>query len=138
VTDLDPVTEDISEVDNKKIIPRSVKAARALFFLIAAIWILFGIVSLIADSIDSAVTIAILMFINAAVMIFIGWGLGKQTKQFYYLGLVVLAANIFLTITDEFGWFDLLVLTIYVLLFVLLLASYTRYRPPEEHEDLDR
>jgi len=137
VTDLEPVTQDILAIQDKKIVPRSVMAARMLFFLIAAIWILFGIVSLIADSVDSALTIAILMFINSAVMIFIGWGLGKQTKQFYYLGLVILAANIFLTITDEFGWFDLLVLTIYVLLFVLLLASYTHYRPPQEHADLD-
>jgi lysylphosphatidylglycerol synthetase-like protein (DUF2156 family) len=137
VTDLEPVTQNIARIQDKKIVPRSVMAARMLFFLIAAIWILFGIASLIADSVDSALTIAILMFINSAVMIFIGWGLGKQTKQFYYLGLVILAANIFLTITDEFGWFDLLVLTIYVLLFVLLLASYTHYRPVEENEDLD-
>ena len=137
MTDLDPVTQDISEVPNQKIVPRSVVAARALFFLIAAIWILFGIVSLIADSVDSALTIAILMFINAAVMIFIGWGIGKQLKRFYYLGLIVLAANIFLTITDEFGWFDLLVLIIYVLLFALLLASHAHYRPPEDQEDLD-
>lgn len=137
MTDLEPVTQNIARIQDKKIVPRSVMAARMLFFLIAAIWILFGIASLIADSVDSALTIAILMFINSAVMIFIGWGLGKQTKQFYYLGLVILAANIFLTITDEFGWFDLLVLTIYVLLFVLLLASYTHYRPAEENEDLD-
>ena len=137
MTDLEPVTQDILEIQDKKIVPRSVMAARMLFFLIAAIWILFGIVSLIADSVDSATTIAILMFINSAVMIFIGWGLGKQMKQFYYLGLVVLAANIYLTITDQFGWFDLLVLIIYVLLFVLLLASYNHYRPAEENEDLD-
>ena len=137
MTDLDSVTQNISEVQDKKIVPRSVIAARGLFFLIAAIWIVFGIANLLADSVDSALTIAILMIVNAAVMIFIGWGIGKQLRHFYYLGLIVLAGNIFLTITDEFGWFDLLVLIIYVLLFVLLLASNAHYRPPEEQEDLD-
>ncbi len=72
--DPDPVTQDSSEVQDKKIVPHSVRAARGLFFLIAVIWIVFGIASLIADSVDSATTVAFLMFINAAVMIFIGWG----------------------------------------------------------------
>ena len=83
MTDLDPVSQDISEVQDKKIVPRSVMAARGLFFLIAAIWTVFGIVSLISDSVDNGQTIAILMFINAAVLIFIGWGIGKQLRRLY-------------------------------------------------------
>lgn len=134
MTDIDPVPQDLSPVPDKRSIPISVAAARVLFLLLAAIWSLFGIISLVDDSVKSALTIAILMFINAAVLIFTGWGIGKQQKRFFYLGMIVLLGNIFLTITDEFGRFDLIVLIIYVVLFFLLVASRSNYRTPREEQ----
>jgi len=68
-----------------------------------------------------------LMAGNAGAMLLIGWGLAKQKKGFFYLAVVVLAANIVLTVTDEFGLFDLMVLLIDLVLLVLLIATRTRY-----------
>lgn len=70
---------------------------------------------------------AILMFINSAVLIWIGWGIGKGKKLYYYFGLLALAGNIFLTLTDEFGLLDLFVLVIAVVLFVLLIFTRSKY-----------
>lgn len=68
-----------------------------------------------------------LMFVNAAVLIWIGWGIGKGQRLYYYFGLLVLAGNIFLTLTDEFGIFDLMALIINASLLVLLIVTRSKY-----------
>ena len=113
--------------------PTSVKAAQVLLFILGAIWILFGVASLISlvnSSTNPTVTlwvVAILMFGNAGALLVIGWGIGKQKRLFFYLGIIVLAANIFLTVTDEFGAFDLITLIIDLALLALLIVTRSRY-----------
>jgi uncharacterized membrane protein (DUF2068 family) len=107
--------------------PTSVIVARAMFFLNAAIWILFSILTLRRTHGSTAWIVAILMAGNAGAMLLAGWGIGKRQKWFYYLGIAVLAVNIVLTVTDEFGLFDLITLLIDVILLVLLLATRSRY-----------
>jgi hypothetical protein len=70
---------------------------------------------------------AMLMFVNAVVLIWIGWGIGKSQRLYYYFGLLVLAGNIFLTLTDEFGIFDLVTLIINASLLVLLIVTRSKY-----------
>ena len=71
--------------------------------------------------------IAVLMYLNSVVLIWVGWGLGKRLKLYYYFGLLVLAGNIFLTLTDEFGVFDLILLVLAIGLFILLIATRSKY-----------
>ena len=71
--------------------------------------------------------IAVLMFINAIVLTWIGWGIGKGHRLYYYFGLLVLAGNIFLTLTDEFGVFDLITLILAVGLLMLLIVTRSKY-----------
>jgi lysylphosphatidylglycerol synthetase-like protein (DUF2156 family) len=112
------------------------KAAQALFFLNAAIWLAFGVVSLVrlkSTNPDFAVTaafIAVLMFGNATAMLVSGWGIGKRWKWFYYLALAVLAVNILLTFTDEFGAFDFITLVIDLVLLGLLIVIRKRWSAP--------
>ena len=86
--------------------PTSVKAAQALFFANAVIWLLLGITSLgrlAGNSTGQTMTmfiVALLMFGNAGAMLVAGVGIGKQRRLFYYLGLAVLVINIILTFTD--------------------------------------
>jgi uncharacterized membrane protein (DUF2068 family) len=112
----------------------SVKAARWLFVILGLIWLVFGTWSIIRLS-DSEgnlsplmlAFIAGLMFVNAAVLIWISWGIGRGQKWYYYFGLITLAGNIFLTLTDDFGIFDLIVLIIAVALFVILVVTRLNY-----------
>jgi hypothetical protein len=113
--------------------PNLIRAAQALFFLNAAIWLALGIWSL-ARMVNgnpghaaAAVIIAILMFGNAAAMLLSGIGVGKRQRLFYYFAAVVLAVNIVLTVTDQFGLLDLITLLIDVALAGILIAIMRKY-----------
>jgi len=71
--------------------------------------------------------IALLMFGNTAVIIWLGHGLRKGHKLFYYLSLAYLAFNMVLTITDDFGIADLLYLVFIGMLFIALLLSKRKF-----------
>ena len=113
--------------------PTSVKAAQALFFANAVIWLLLGITSLgrLAGSSTGQTTamlmVVLLMFGNASAMLVAGAGIGKQHRLFYTFGLAVLAINIILTVTDQFGLLDFITLAIDVVLLALLLVTRARY-----------
>ncbi|MGW8226263.1 MAG: hypothetical protein ACWGOY_11045 [Anaerolineales bacterium] len=111
-----------------------VAAARRLFVLLGVIWLALGIWSIVRlGQVSSSVPlellwiIAILMFINAALLTWIGWGIGRGSNLYFYFGILLVAGNIFLTFTDEFGVFDLLTLVINLLLLVLLIAGHSRF-----------
>lgn len=114
--------------------PSSVRVARWLFVILGLFWLVFGTWSLlrIGDlegnvSRPMMIIIVVLMFINAAVLIWISWGIGRSQRWYYYFGLLALAGNIFLTLTDEFGLFDLIVLFIAIALFILLIVTRSNY-----------
>ena len=113
--------------------PASVKTAQALFILMGMIWIIFGVATLVrmaSNGTNPSISLwvmALLMFGNAGALLFLGWGIGKQSNLFFYLGILVLAANILLTVTDEFGAFDLITLIIDLVLLVLLIVTRSRY-----------
>ena len=115
-------------------IPKVVTTARWLFVLLGGIWLVFGVWSITRIGSDSSSVpaamfwlIAILMFVNAFLLIWIGWGIGRGKRLYYYFGLLLLAGNIFLIFTDEFGLFDLVTLIINVALLVLLIATRAKY-----------
>jgi hypothetical protein len=125
---------DFDSADNSPRVFASVTAARWMFVLLGVIWLLFGVWSLTRISeeggnLSSTMLgiMAMLMFVNAAVLIWIGWGIGKGQRLFYYFGLLVLAGNIFLTLTDEFGIFDLVTLIINASLLALLIVTRSKY-----------
>jgi len=114
-------------------IPVKLRAAQALFFLNAAIWLVFGFVTVGRmagrDPAQAMTTwvVAILMVGNAGAMLISGWGLGRHRKWFYYLAIAVLVVNIILTLTDQFGPLDLATLIIDLVAFGLLMASWHHY-----------
>jgi hypothetical protein len=70
------------------------------------------------------------MFGNMAAMLVCGIGIGTPNKLFYYLALFVLAVNIILTVTDEFGFFDFSTLLIDIVLLALVIVTRHRYAQP--------
>jgi hypothetical protein len=108
-----------------------VRVAQVLFFINAAIWLLIGAISLFRISTGNpatALVIAILMLGNVGAMLAAGLGLGRRPRLFYHFGIAVLAINILLTITDEFGMLDFITLMIDVALLGLLIATRSQYR----------
>lgn len=113
--------------------PVAVKAAQGLFYLIGGIWILLGVFYLVrsvggtpSQSVGVWV-ISLFMLANAALLLLIGVGIGRRRKRFLYLGILVLAVNILLTVTDEFGLLDLATLLIDLGLLGLLVATRSQY-----------
>ena len=110
------------------------KAAQALFYFNTAIWLIFGIASLVklAESSSGQPVIlwvvGVLMFGNAAAMLLAGLGLGARRRLYYYFALAVLGVNILLTFTDQFGILDFATLVIDVVLFGLLIATRGLYQ----------
>ena len=125
--------DDTKSSERMKNVSMSVRAAQILFFLNAAIWLVLGIISLFRIPHNGQgqylvpIIIGILMFGNAGAMALCGILLGKQRRSFLYLAVGVLAINILLTITDQFGVLDLITLIIDVILLGLLFLTRWTY-----------
>ena len=98
--------------------------------LLGATWLAFGAWSIFrmsaaSSGVSTAVlsVISILMFANGLFLIWVGWEIGRGKRLFFYVGLLMLMGNIFLTFTDEFGTFDLVTLIINILLLILLIVG---------------
>jgi hypothetical protein len=117
--------------------PTSIKVARALFYLMAVIWGIFGVASLLrginTTMLVAAVIVAILMFANAALYLWAGWGIGRQRVRFYNLGIALLAVNLLLTITDQMGIYDWITLVIDLAALILLFVIRLQTLKPRLH-----
>jgi hypothetical protein len=111
----------------------SIRIAQILLYINAVIWLVLGIFTLLRlsqyypESIFAVWIITILMVGNAGMMLLCGWGLGTGHRLFYYLALTVLAVNIILTFTDQFGLLDFLTLLIDLTILALLIAGRQRF-----------
>ncbi len=105
------------------------KLTQALFFANAIVWFLFGVMSLIrVMEAGNALrwVLTIMMVANAAILLWLGVTIADGQSQVFFLAIVYTALNIVLSITDQFGWVDFLVLLLNLCLLGLLFV--TRYR----------
>lgn len=111
--------------------PATIRLARLLMFISAALWVIIGVVSLVrlagAPVAFTPLIVALLMFGGAAVFAVLAAGLGRW-RWAYPASLLWMAANIVLTITDDFGAADLLYLLLATLILVLLAAGRSHFR----------
>jgi hypothetical protein len=107
--------------------PRIARMGWTLFLLHALIWVLLGVVSVARmagqGSATSVVVVAVLMFVYAAVALWLAWGMWKRRPLLYYLALAALVVNAIMSLTDQVGLWDVLVLFVDVVTLVLLLAA---------------
>jgi|PlaIllAssembly_1097288.scaffolds.fasta_scaffold599304_2 hypothetical protein len=101
---------------------------RGGFFFNAVIWTILGVYSILrtAGKPDQSImmlVIAILMFGNVGAFIFCGLTIGKKSRIFYLVCILVLAVNITLSITDEVGLLDLITLLVDLVILGFLLAG---------------
>ena len=110
-----------------------VKIVQVLFTLNAVIWLSFGLYTLfgMADRYPGQTIIVYvfgyLMLGNVGAMVLSGYLTGKPKRSFFYFGVFVLVMNIMLTVTDQFGFFDLVTLLIDLILLALLISLRKQY-----------
>jgi hypothetical protein len=106
--------------------------ARALFFVNTLIWlglaayVLYDMAVINTNRLP-AILVGVFMLGNAAMMLVSAIMLGKRQTWAYYFAILVLAVNIILTFTDQFGFWDLLTLIIDLILFGILLSIRKPY-----------
>jgi len=116
-------------VENPAKTPTVVRSAQALFLLNTLIWLILGVVSLVRATngypgkVVMAAVIGVMMFGNALLMLISGLWIGKSRKLSFFFALAVLAINIILTFTDQFGLTDFGTLVIDLTILGLLLAA---------------
>ncbi len=109
---------------------RLIQIIKWLFWLNAAVWLTFGIWSMVRigeGAPGKAVTlwvIAILMLGNVAAFLWCSWAVQKQAGWYRFTIMAVLAANILFTFTDQFGLLDFLTLLLDVVLLALVLVLH--------------
>lgn len=115
--------------------PPVVMVCQILLILEGAIWLLLGAWYLALQFTEARVPstcawiVAGLMFVNALAMLSLAWGIGRRQRAYYYSALAVILVNILLSVTDEFGLFDLIILLLNLAILLLLFAGRSQYLP---------
>jgi hypothetical protein len=108
---------------------RTVKIVQGLFLLNASIWAAFGAISMARMSVDGTTqspllgAIATMLFGNSIVMGLSAWLIGKREIWGYIFALAIVIVNIFLTFTDQVGFFDIATVVLDVVLLGILLVK---------------
>jgi hypothetical protein len=101
-----------------------------MFFVNAAVWLAFGIASLLSQAlVDGSLArwvITIMMLINAVVMFWFGMKIVGGRNWIFLLAILYVALNAVLSITDQFGWIDALILLLNLCLLGLLFVTRNR------------
>ncbi|MFA5318416.1 MAG: hypothetical protein WC323_03015 [Patescibacteria group bacterium] len=96
------------------------KNIKLLFILIAVIWLIFGLETYLSSG---NFLFTALMFINSGLFFWLGKKVCQREVIYYYGALIILAINIVLTITDQFGVYDFIILFLNIYLFWLLIKN---------------
>ena len=106
------------------------KLTRTAFFINAAVWFAFGVSSLLFRAPDGGSVarwvITIAMIANAIVMIWFGVMISSGRAWIIILAILYMALNVVLSITDQSGWIDAIILLLN--LCVLGMLFVTRHR----------
>ena len=112
------------------------KLTRALLFFNAAVWIFFGILSF-TKAADGGTTvrwmISMLMIANAVVMVGLGALIVSRRSWIFSATTLYMAVNIVLTITDQFGLVDALILLLNLCILGVLIFTRHRIRKTLKH-----
>ena len=115
---------------NSDQISKMLKLTRSLFFLNAAVWLAFGISSLLFRAIDEGSlmswVITVMMIANAIIMVWFGVMIVTGRNWIFFLAILYIAFNVVLSITDQFGWIDALILLLNLIVLGLLFVTRQR------------
>jgi hypothetical protein len=110
------------------------KLTRVGFFANALVWLILGLLSLVAAAQTGSLTRWIyfaLMLANAAVLAWFGAQIISGRKGIFFLATIYVAINAVLSITDQFGLIDALILFLNLTLLGLLFITRQRLNQAE-------
>lgn len=102
---------------------------RAVFFINALVWLVFGLLSLfLALEVGTATRwiYSLLMVANAAVLFWFGRTIASGRNSIFFIAILYIALNVILSITDQFGMVDALILLLNLCLLGLLFMIWQR------------
>jgi hypothetical protein len=106
-----------------------------MLFLNAAVWLVFGVLS-VFRAVEGGSSLrwmqSLLMFANAAVMVWFGVMLESGRNWVFFLAILYMALNVVLSITDQFGWIDALILLLSLIVLGLLFITRQRMKQTGE------
>ena len=109
-----------------------VRLACRLFYVNTGIWLTLAAVTLTRPlNLDASPPevrwiIALLMLGNAVATFVAGFGVGRNSRLFWYVGMGVLIVNLVLTVTDQVGLLDLVVLIVDLILLAAMIQAGRR------------
>lgn len=115
--------------------PKYLRIAQILLYFNAVIWLLFSaatIISMISGDVTqifSGIILGTLMLGNVALLYGAGLGIKRPRQRYLYFALAILALNLILSITDEFGLLDLATLLLNLATIMLLIVSRKYFTP---------
>ncbi|MGD8404201.1 MAG: hypothetical protein PVJ21_11110 [Anaerolineales bacterium] len=118
----------------KNQISNMLNLTRILFFVNAAVWLVFGALSVFRyfeDRSPTRLVYAVLMIVNALVMAWFGIMLVTRRNWIFFLAILYVALNVVLSITDQFGWIDALILLLNLVILGLLFVVRQRMKPAQ-------
>lgn len=112
-----------------------VRTVRWLLVLKAVVWVVLAAGFVLTQRTrmepDTRVIVGALLGVDAALYLFFGWAIGRLNHWIFVLALLFLAGNAVLTVTDEFGLFDLIVLLMDGVIAALLLTRWRLFFPAQ-------
>lgn len=119
---------DNTEGTNKIKTPITMRVLQVLLVVNAAIWFVFGVLALLGgttnpDQVGIMRGLSLFMFGDAVVLFFILRGTIKKQNWTYTGGLIVLVINIVLSVTDEFGIADFVVIFASLAALIMLMTN---------------
>ena len=121
-----------SPINRTQVAPSRKSLVRILFFINAALW--FGYVvyiyydmAVLNKNLGSADVVTLFVFVNALAMLVSGIQLGKSESWAYYLAIVVLGANLLLTVLNILDLFFLGVFLLDLFTFLNLIPIRKSY-----------
>lgn len=85
------------------------------------LWLVFGVIML-----DESIVLGILMFANGLCFGFFAFFCRSKNRLLKWLIYIFVGVNLILTLTDQMGVYDWIVLVVYIVLLSLLIIEDTR------------
>lgn len=103
---------------------KNIRIIQLLYITIAFIWIILAKLSFyrrVSLGTDDVLTVPIIMFACALIYLVLAVTTSSLKRIYLYIGLVYTIVNTLLTITDQIGGWDILVLILYVMVLTMLI-----------------
>ena len=117
-------------MDNERV-SKILKLTRKLLFVNAGVWLIFGVLGFsraMTETGNLRFMLSVLMVANAIVMAALGVLISGGGRWVLWGAILYMVLNVVLSITDQFGWVDALILLLNLIILGLLFVVQQRFR----------